>query len=316
MTPEDSATTGEAGWTDRLLGGLRKTSERLTENLAGLTGGTRLSDAQLDDLEDALILSDLGPRAAARIREKLAAARFEKGVDEAALAEAVAEEIAAILRPVAKPLEIVAFPRPQVILVIGVNGSGKTTTIAKLAHLFQEQDYSVMLAAGDTFRAAAIGQLRVWADRLGIEIVSGAEGGDPASIVFDAVKAATDKGIDALIVDTAGRLQNKRELMDELAKVRRVLGRLNPEAPHDVVLVLDATNGQNALQQIETFKEVAGVTGLIMTKLDGTARGGVLVAAAEQYGLPIHAIGVGEKIDDLRPFDPDLVARVIAGVVR
>ena len=316
MTPEDSATTGEAGWTDRLLGGLRKTSERLTENLAGLTGGTRLSDAQLDDLEDALILSDLGPRAAARIREKLAAARFEKGVDEAALAEAVAEEIAAILRPVAKPLEIVAFPRPQVILVIGVNGSGKTTTIAKLAHLFQEQDYSVMLAAGDTFRAAAIGQLRVWADRLGIEIVSGAEGGDPASIVFDAVKAATDKGIDALIVDTAGRLQNKRELMDELAKVRRVLGRLNPEAPHDVVLVLDATNGQNALQQIETFKEVAGVSGLIMTKLDGTARGGVLVAAAEQYGLPIHAIGVGEKIDDLRPFDPDLVARVIAGVLR
>lgn len=316
MTPETSATTSESGWTDRLLGGLRKTSERLTENLAGLAGGTRLTDAQLDDLEDALILSDLGPRAASRIRAKLASTRFEKGVDEAALAEAVAEEIAAILRPVAKPLEIVAFPRPQVILVIGVNGSGKTTTIAKLAHLFQEQDYSAMLAAGDTFRAAAIGQLRVWADRLGIEIVSGAEGGDPASIVFDAVKAATDKGIDALIVDTAGRLQNKRELMDELAKVRRVLGRLNPEAPHDVVLVLDATNGQNALQQIETFKEVAGVSGLIMTKLDGTARGGVLVAAAEQYGLPIHAIGVGEKIDDLRPFDPDLVARVIAGVLR
>lgn len=317
MTAETSATSDAAGgWTDRLLGGLRKTSDRLTENLAGLAGGTRLTDAQLDDLEDALILSDLGPRAASRIRAKLASARFEKGVDEAALAEAVAEEIAAILRPVAKPLEIVAFPRPQVILVIGVNGSGKTTTIAKLAHLFQEQDYSVMLAAGDTFRAAAIGQLRVWADRLGIEIVSGAEGGDPASIVFDAVKAATDKGIDALIVDTAGRLHNKRELMDELAKVRRVLGRLNPEAPHDVVLVLDATNGQNALQQIEIFKEVAGVSGLIMTKLDGTARGGVLVAAAEQYGLPIHAIGVGEKIDDLRPFDPDLVARVIAGVVR
>lgn len=315
MTSDNSAST-EAGWTDRLLGGLRKTSERLTENLSGITGATRLSDAQLDDLEDALILSDLGPRAASRIRERLAVGRFEKGLDESALAEAVAAEIAAILRPVAKPLEIVAFPRPQVILVIGVNGSGKTTTIAKLAHLFQEQDYSVMLAAGDTFRAAAIGQLKVWADRLGIEIVTGPEGGDPASIVFDAVKAATDKGIDTLIVDTAGRLQNKRELMDELAKVRRVLGRLNPEAPHDVVLVLDATNGQNALQQIEIFKEVAGVTGLIMTKLDGTARGGVLVAAAEQYGLPIHAIGVGEKIDDLRPFDPDLVAKVIAGVVR
>jgi fused signal recognition particle receptor len=317
MTPEDSTSpAADSGWTERLLGGLRKTSERLTENLAGITGATRLTEAQLDDLEDALILSDLGPRAAGRIRERLAAGRFEKGLDEAALAEAVAAEIAAILRAVAKPLEIVAFPRPQVILVIGVNGSGKTTTIAKLAHMFQEQDYSVMLAAGDTFRAAAIGQLKVWADRLGIDIVTGPEGGDPASIVFDAVKAATEKGIDTLIVDTAGRLQNKRELMDELAKVRRVLGRLNPEAPHDVVLVLDATNGQNALQQIEIFKEVAGVTGLIMTKLDGTARGGVLVAAAEQYGLPIHAIGVGEKIDDLRPFDPDLVAKVIAGVMR
>jgi fused signal recognition particle receptor len=201
-----------------------------------------------------------------------------------------------------------------VILVIGVNGSGKTTTIAKLGHLFQELDYSVMLAAGDTFRAAAIGQLGVWAERLGVQLIKGPEGGDPSAVVFDAVKAATDQGIDTLIVDTAGRLQNKRELMDELAKIRRVLGRLNPEAPHDVVLVLDATNGQNALQQIEIFKEVAGVTGLIMTKLDGTARGGVLVAAAEQFGLPIHAIGVGEKIDDLRPFDPELVARVIAGV--
>lgn len=303
-------------WSDRLLGGFRKTSERLAENLGGIVSASRLTEAQLDDVEDALILSDLGPRAAARIRERLKSARFENGMDEQGLKEAVAEEIAAILRPVAKPLEIVAFPRPQVILVIGVNGSGKTTTIAKLAHLFQEQDYGVMLAAGDTFRAAAIGQLKVWADRLGVPIVTGPEGGDPASIVFDAVKAATDTGIDTLIVDTAGRLHNKRELMDELAKIRRVLGRLNPAAPHDVVLVLDATNGQNALQQIEIFKEVAGVSGLIMTKLDGTARGGVLVAAAEQYGLPIHAIGVGEKIDDLRPFDPDLVARVIAGVAR
>ena len=303
-------------WSDRLLGGLRKTQERLADNLAGLTGGTRLTGEQLDDIEDALIASDLGPLAAARIRERLAAGRFETGLDAAALRGAVAAEIEAILRGVARPLEIVAFPRPQVILVIGVNGSGKTTTIAKLAHMFQEQDYSVMLAAGDTFRAAAIGQLRVWADRLGVPIVSGAEGGDPASIVFDAVKEATAAGTDVLIVDTAGRLQNKRELMDELAKIRRVLGRLNPEAPHDVVLVLDATNGQNALQQIDVFREVAGVTGLVMTKLDGTARGGVLVAAAEQVGLPIHAIGVGEKIDDLRPFDPALVARVIAGDVQ
>jgi fused signal recognition particle receptor len=301
-------------WGDRLFGGFRKTSERLTGNLAGIVAKSKLDEDQLDAIEDALILSDLGPRAAARIRERLSDERFERGADEVTIRMAVAEEIAAILRPVAKPLEIVAFPRPQVILTIGVNGSGKTTTIAKLAHLFQEQDYGVMLAAGDTFRAAAIEQLAIWAERVGAPLVRGPEGGDPASIVFDAVKAATGQGIDVLIVDTAGRLQNKRELMDELAKVRRVLGRLNPEAPHDVVLVLDATNGQNALQQIEVFREMAGVTGLVMTKLDGTARGGVLVAAAEQFGLPIHAIGVGEKIDDLRPFDPDLVARVIAGV--
>ncbi len=307
--------SGES-WTDRLFGGFRKTSERLTENLSGIVTKAKLDDAQLDAIEDALILSDLGPSAATRIRDKLAAERFDRGLDDAAIKQAVADEIAAILRPVAKPLEIVAFPRPQVILVIGVNGSGKTTTIAKLAHLFQEQDYDVMLAAGDTFRAAAIGQLRVWAERIDVPIIAGAEGGDPASIVFDAVKAATERGTDVLIVDTAGRLQNKRELMEELSKIRRVLGRLNTDAPHDVVLVLDATNGQNALQQIEIFKEVAGVTGLIMTKLDGTARGGVLVAAAEQFGLPIHAIGVGERIDDLRPFDPDLLAKIIAGVGR
>ena len=304
----------EKSWAERLFGGFRKTSERLTENLTAVVATAKLDDATLDEVEDALIMSDLGPRAARRIRTKLAEKRFGLAMTATELKEAVAEEIAEILRPVARPLEITAFPRPQVILVIGVNGSGKTTTIAKLAHLFQEDDYGVLLAAGDTFRAAAIGQLKVWADRLGVDIVTGPEGGDPASIVFDAVKQATDTGIDALIVDTAGRLQNKRELMDELAKIRRVLGRINPEAPHDVVLVLDATNGQNALAQIDVFKEVAGVTGLIMTKLDGTARGGVLVAAAEQYGLPIHAIGVGEKIDDLRPFDPDLVARVIAGV--
>lgn len=301
-------------WTERLFGGFKKTSERLTENLTEVVSKAKLDEATLDDVEDALIMSDLGPSAAARIRAKLKEKRFGLEISADELKEAVAEEIAAILRPVAKPLEITAFPRPQVVLVIGVNGSGKTTTIAKLAHLFVEDDYNVMLAAGDTFRAAAIGQLQTWADRVGVPIVRGAEGGDPASIVFDAVKKGTEIGTDVLIVDTAGRLQNKRELMDELAKIRKVLGRLNPEAPHDVVLVLDATNGQNALSQIDVFKEVAGVTGLVMTKLDGTARGGVLVQAAEQYGLPIHAIGVGEKIDDLRPFDPDLVARVIAGI--
>ncbi len=304
----------EASWSQRLLGGFSKTSERLAGNLAGISGSAKLDDGVLETIEDALIMSDLGPAAAGRIRAKLAERRFGLEITARELKEAVAEEIAEILRPVAKPLEITAFPRPQVILVIGVNGSGKTTTIAKLAHLFMEDDYGVLLAAGDTFRAAAIGQLATWADRAGVDIVRGPEGGDPASIVFDAVKQATDTGIDALIVDTAGRLQNKKELMEELSKIRRVLGRLNPEAPHDVVLVLDATNGQNALSQIDVFKEVAGVTGLIMTKLDGTARGGVLVAAAQQYGLPIHAIGVGEKMEDLRPFDPDLVARVIAGV--
>jgi fused signal recognition particle receptor len=300
-------------WHEKLLGGFRKTSDKLIGNLAGL-GLARLDDATLDEIEEALIASDLGPATAARVRERLAEGQYERNMEELGIRLVVAEEVAKALVPVAKKLEIEAFPRPQVILVIGVNGSGKTTTIAKLANLLMEQDYAVMLAAGDTFRAAAIGQLKTWAERIGVPIVTGPEGGDAAGIVFEAVKQATEIGTDVLIVDTAGRLQNKRELMDELAKIRRVLGRLNPAAPHDVVLVLDATTGQNALNQIEVFKEVAGVTGLVMTKLDGTARGGVLVAAAEKYGLPIHAIGVGEKVDDLRPFNAEEVARIIAGV--
>ncbi len=301
-------------WQDKLFGGFRRTSDKLGENLTGLFTKTALDRETLDEIEEALIASDLGPATAARIRERLADERYDKGLSEEAVREIVADEIAKILAPVAKPLEIEAFPRPQVILVIGVNGSGKTTTIAKLAHLLQEQDYSVMLVAGDTFRAAAIGQLKVWAERIGVPIIAGSEGGDAASLVYEGVKQGTAKGIDALIVDTAGRLQNKAGLMDELSKIRRVLGRLNPAAPHDVVLVLDATTGQNALNQIEVFKESAGVTGLVMTKLDGTAKGGVLVAAAEKFGLPIHAIGVGETIEDLRPFDPREVARAIAGV--
>ncbi|GAA0444431.1 hypothetical protein GCM10009095_10040 [Sphingomonas molluscorum] len=282
-------------------------------NLAGLSAA-RLDEETLDEIEEALIASDLGPETAARVRARLAEGQYERNMEELGIRLVVAEEVERSLAKVAKPLEIEAFPRPQVILVIGVNGSGKTTTIAKLAKTLVDQDYGVMLAAGDTFRAAAIGQLRTWAERIGVPIVSGAEGGDAAGIVYEAVKQATATGIDVLIVDTAGRLQNKRELMDELAKIRRVLGRLNPEAPHDVVLVLDATTGQNALNQIEVFKETAGVTGLVMTKLDGTARGGVLVAAAERYGLPIHAIGVGETADDLRGFDANEVARIIAGV--
>ena len=306
----------EETWLDRLRGGFRKTSDRLGDNLSGLFTKANLDEETLDDIEDALVASDLGPATASRVRGRLASERFERGLTEAGVREVVADELARILAPVAQPLEISAFPRPQVILVVGVNGSGKTTTIAKLAHLLLEQDYGVLLAAGDTFRAAAIEQLRIWADRIGVPIITGPEGGDPSAIVFDGVKKATAEGIDVLIVDTAGRLQNKKGLMDELAKIRRVLGRLNPEAPHNVVLVLDATTGQNALSQIEVFREVAGVTGLVMTKLDGTARGGVLVAAAESYGLPIHAIGVGERIDDLRPFDAGETGRAIAGVPR
>ena len=306
----------ETSWRDKLFGGFRKTSDRLGENLTGLFGKAALDAATLDEIEEALIASDLGPVTAGRIRARLEGEMFEKGLDERAVREIVAQEIEKVLAPVAKPLEIEAFPRPQVILVIGVNGSGKTTTIAKLAHMLKEQDYAVMLVAGDTFRAAAIGQLKVWAERVGVPIITGSEGGDAAGLVFEGVKQGTEQGIDVLIVDTAGRLQNKTGLMDELAKIRRVLGRLNPAAPHDVLLVLDATTGQNGLSQIEIFKETAGVTGLIMTKLDGTARGGVLVAAAERYGMPVHAIGLGEGVDDLKPFDPGEVARAIAGLER
>jgi fused signal recognition particle receptor len=306
----------EATWLDRLQAGFRKTSDRLGDNLTGLFTKAALDQEILDEIEEALIASDLGPSTAAKIRARLAAERFERGLSEYAVKEIVAEEIEKILAPVAVPLQIDAFPRPQVILVVGVNGSGKTTTIAKLAHLLLEQDYGVLLAAGDTFRAAAIEQLKIWAERIGVPVIAGPEGGDSSAIVFDGVKKGTAEGIDTLIVDTAGRLQNKKVLMDELAKIRRVLGRLNPEAPHNVVLVLDATTGQNALSQIEVFSEVAGVTGLVMTKLDGTARGGVLVAAAERYGLPIHAIGVGETLDDLRPFDPRATARAMAGLGR
>jgi fused signal recognition particle receptor len=306
----------EATWLDRLQSGFRKTSERLGDNLTGLFTKAALDEQTLDEIEEALIASDLGPATAAKIRSRLAGERFERGLSEYAVREIMAEEVEKILAPVAVPLQIDAFPRPQVILVVGVNGSGKTTTIAKLGHLLLEQDYGVLFAAGDTFRAAAIEQLKIWADRIGVPVISGPEGGDSSAIVFDGVKKGTAEGIDTLIVDTAGRLQNKKVLMDELAKIRRVLGRLNPEAPHNVVLVLDATTGQNALSQIEVFREVAGVTGLVMTKLDGTARGGVLVAAAERFGLPIHAIGIGEGINDLRPFDARETARAIAGLGR
>lgn len=244
-------------WHEKLLGGFKRTSDRLIGNLAGL-GSARLDTDTLDQIEEALIASDLGPTTAARIRARLADGAFERNMEELGIRVIVAEEIEKVLAKVARPLEISAFPRPHVILVIGVNGSGKTTTIAKLAHLFTEQDYGVMLAAGDTFRAAAIGQLATWADRIGVPIVRGPEGGDAAGIVFDAVKKATATGIDALIVDTAGRLQNKRELMDELAKIKRMLGKIDPASPHDVVLVLDATTGQNACRKSKCSRKSPG----------------------------------------------------------
>jgi fused signal recognition particle receptor len=303
-----------SSWFARLRSGLARSSDKLTGGLAGIVGRGPLDEGAIEGVEDALIAADLGPAVAARIADRLREQRFERGATLIDVQQVAADEIAAVLRPVARPLEVVAFPRPQTILIVGVNGSGKTTTIAKLAHLFIEQDYRVMLAAGDTFRAAAIEQLRIWGDRAGAPVVAGAQGADAAGVAYGALEQAIAEGRDALIIDTAGRLQNKAGLMDELAKMRRVLGKLRNAAPHDVVLVLDATTGQNALSQIEIFGKTAGVTGLVMTKLDGTARGGMLVAAAETFRLPIHAVGVGERIDDLRPFDPDEFARALVGL--
>ncbi|WP_199553574.1 signal recognition particle-docking protein FtsY [Sandaracinobacteroides hominis] len=305
--------TEKTGWLSRMRAGLSRSSEKLTQNLVFLAGGGRIEAEDLETIEEALIAADLGPTVAARIVAKLSEARLAGDIDMARVRQVAADEIAAILQPLAKPLLVTAFPRPHTILVVGVNGTGKTTTIAKLAHLFQEDDYAVLMAAGDTFRAAAVEQLKVWGERLAIPVISGKPDADAAGLAFTAMDQSRASGRDVLLVDTAGRLQNKSGLMDELAKVRRVLGRQAPGAPHDTILVLDATTGQNALSQIEIFREVAGVTGLVMTKLDGTARGGVLVAAAEKFGLPIHAIGVGEKLGDLRPFDARAFAAALTG---
>jgi fused signal recognition particle receptor len=302
-----------AGWLGKLRAGLARSSGKLSDSLSAIARRP-LDDNMLEEIEEALIAADLGPAVAARIAARLGAAKFDRDVADADVQAAVAAEVEAVLARVARPIEVTAFPRPHVILVVGVNGSGKTTTIAKLAHLFQEQDYKVMLAAGDTFRAAAIEQLEIWAGRLGIPVIAGKVGGDAAALAFEALTKARAGGHDVLIIDTAGRLQNKAGLMDELAKIKRVMKRQMESAPHDVVLVLDATTGQNALSQIDVFREVAGVTGLVMTKLDGTARGGILVAAAERAGLPVHAIGVGEGVDDLRPFDAGAFARALAGL--
>ena len=298
-------------WLDRLRGGFAKTAEKVADNLTGLTSRAALDTSTLDEVEEALIASDLGPEAAHRIREAIAAQKFER-LDERGLRTILAEEIEKILAPVAKPLDVWGFPRPHVILVIGVNGSGKTTTIGKLGHWLKEQDYGVLLAAGDTFRAAAIEQLQIWGTRIGAPVIAGKEGGDAAGIVFDGVRQATATGEDVLIVDTAGRLQNKTHLMDELAKIRRVLGRINPEAPHDVLLVLDATTGQNALSQAAGFKDAAALTGVVLAKLDSSAKGGIAFSIGQQLGVPIRFAGTGERVEDFAPFDPD---RFIEGLL-
>ncbi len=304
--------TPPTGWLAKLRSGLARSSEKLGAGL-GVLATARLDEAALERIEEALIAADLGIGVAGRVVERLRAEKFDTAIDEGGIRAAVAAEIERTLIPVAKPLAVTAFPRPQVILVVGVNGSGKTTTIAKLAHRFVEQDYTVMLAAGDTFRAAATEQLKIWGERAGVPVIAGPEGGDAAGLAFGAFEAARKAGTDVLIIDTAGRLQNKAGLMAELAKVRRVLNKQSVTAPHDTVLVLDATTGQNALDQIAVFRDIAGVTGLVMTKLDGTARGGVLVAAAERFGLPIHAVGVGEGMGDLRSFDAKDFAAALAG---
>jgi fused signal recognition particle receptor len=304
--------SGPKSWWKRLSGGLQRTAASLGTSISDLVTKRKLDAAAIEDLENELIRADLGVDTAMKIASVLGEGRFEKGVTPDEVKALLAAEIEKPLSGVAKPLEITA--KPFVILVIGVNGSGKTTTIGKLATKFRAQGKSVLLAAGDTFRAAAIDQLKIWAERSGATIMAREPGSDAASLAFDAVTAAKNRGTDVVLIDTAGRLQNRSELMDELHKIVRVIKKVEPAAPHAVLLVLDATVGQNALSQVEVFGKTAGVTGLVMTKLDGTARGGILVAIAAKFGLPVHFIGVGEGIDDLSDFSARDFARAIVGL--
>ncbi|GGE60050.1 signal recognition particle-docking protein FtsY [Actibacterium pelagium] len=272
-----------------------------------------LDDDMLESLEELLITADMGVDTALRVTANMAEGRFGKRLSVDEIKALLAQEIQRIMEPVAKPMPLYA-KKPQVVLVVGVNGAGKTTTIGKLASQFRAAGKSVVIAAGDTFRAAAVEQLQVWGERAGVPVLTAPEGSDPASLAFDAMTKAEADGADLLMIDTAGRLQNRADLMEELAKIVRVIRKKDPDAPHNTLLVLDATTGQNALNQVETFQKLADVSGLVMTKLDGTARGGVLVALADKFGLPIHAIGVGEQIDDLAPFDPEDFAKALAGV--
>ncbi len=302
------------GFFARLKQGLARTSSRLTENIGGIFTRRRLDEEMLQELEDILLQADLGLEMSERIIARLKRERFGKDTTLADVQAVMAEEIAKVLQEVQQPFEVDAAHKPFVVLVVGVNGSGKTTTIGKLAAIARREGHEVMLVAGDTFRAAAVEQLKIWAERTQSRFVAAETGADPAALAFDALKQAREEGVDIVFMDTAGRLQNRRELMDELAKIVRVMKKQMPQAPHAVLLVLDATVGQNALSQVEMFRQVAGVTGLVMTKLDGTARGGILVAIAEKHKLPVHAIGVGEGIDDLQPFDAGAFARAIAGL--
>jgi fused signal recognition particle receptor len=301
------------GWFVRLKDGLSKTSNRLTENIAAIFTKRKLDHQMLQELEDALIQADLGIDMAMRITEEVAKGRFDKEIAPEEVRAVLGAEVAAVLEPMARPLELDGSSKPHVILVVGVNGTGKTTTIGKLAYQFTNEGKSVVIAAGDTFRAAAIEQLEIWGERAGAPVVSGKIGADAAGLTYDALERAREQEADVLLIDTAGRLQNKAYLMDELAKIVRVLKKLDESAPHSVLLILDATTGQNAVEQARVFMEISGVTGIIMTKLDGTARGGILVAIAEKFALPIHAIGVGETVDDLQPFDAYEFASAIAG---
>ena len=301
-------------WWRRLTEGLSRTSSALTTGISDIFSKRRLDSATLEDLEDILIQADLGLATSARIAKAVGEGRYDKQIDPAEVKAILASEVESILAPVAQPLVIDATKKPFVILMVGVNGSGKTTTIGKLSAKFRAEGKTVMLAAGDTFRAAAIEQLKVWGERTGASVVSGQQGADASGLAFEALQKARAAGTDVLLIDTAGRLQNKTGLMDELAKVVRVIRKMDPDAPHAALLVLDATVGQNALSQVEAFQQTAGVTGLVMTKLDGTARGGILVALAAKFGLPVHFIGVGEGVEDLEPFSARDFARAVSGL--
>ncbi len=297
----------------RMKEGLTRSTKNLSDGITGIFTRKKLDRATLDELEELLIGADLGLDAAAAIAEAVGKDRYDKEVSPEEIRKIVADEIAEVLKPVEKPLEIDATKKPFVILMTGVNGAGKTTTIGKIGAKLKADGKSVMLAAGDTFRAAAVEQLKVWGERIGAPVCATKTGGDAAGLAYEALARAKEEGTDVLLIDTAGRLQNKADLMAELEKVIRVMRKLDPEAPHATLLVLDATTGQNAVNQVEIFGNVAGITGLVMTKLDGTARGGILVAIAKRFGLPVHLIGVGEGIDDLQPFNAEAFARAITG---